>query len=149
MQRSPVLKVISQHQELHGSCTAEVWQVLKQPSQLFSMVTCFSEGLRAQLQSRWYYLIPSGKTQIFLTWRHLTATRYNPIQKYGPQDCVASINTIVKNINHLVNTHNTAAITKLKAIFGLESLADIRDFAQAIAWPSKQLLYCKSLLRAD
>jgi hypothetical protein len=109
----------------------------------------FLEALRVQHQSRWYYHIPSGKPQILPTWRHLTAVRYNPIQNYGPQDCVASINAIVKNIDHLVNTHNTAAITKLKAIFGLESLTDIRDFAQTIAWPSKQILYYKSLLRAD
>jgi hypothetical protein len=149
MQRFPVLKEISQHQEPRGSCTAEVWQALKQPSQLFSMVTSFLEELRAQPQSRWYYLIPSGKTQIPLTWRHLTAARYNPIQKYAPQDCVASINAIIKNIDQLVNTHNTAAITKLKAIFGLESLTDTRDFAQTIAWPSKQLLCCESVLRAD
>jgi hypothetical protein len=116
---------------------------------LSRMETFFLEGSRVQPRLRWYYLIPSGKPQILFTWRHLTAARYNPIQKYGPQDCVASINAIVKNIDHLVNTHNTAAITKLKAIFGLESLTDIRDFAQTIAWPSKQLLYYKSFLRAD
>ncbi|KAF4635431.1 hypothetical protein G7Y89_g2660 [Cudoniella acicularis] len=60
---------------------------------------------------------------------------YNPIQKYGPQDCVASVNAIVTKINSLTDSHNTQAINDLKAIFGLQDLQDIRDFAQTIAWP--------------
>lgn len=63
--------------------------------------------------------------------------RYNPIQKYGPQDCVASVNAIIAKIDHLTDTKNTQAINELKAIFGLESLKDIRDFAMTIAFPSK------------
>ncbi|KAH6670784.1 extracelular serine carboxypeptidase-like protein [Halenospora varia] len=60
---------------------------------------------------------------------------YNPIQKYGPQDCVASVNAIIAKIDHLTDTKNTQAINELKAIFGLESLKDIRDFAMTIAFP--------------
>jgi hypothetical protein len=60
---------------------------------------------------------------------------YNPIQKYGPQDCVASINAIVEKIDTLVASGDDEAITQLKTIFGLESLTDIRDFAQTISFP--------------
>lgn len=63
--------------------------------------------------------------------------RYDPIQKYGPQDCISSINGIIEKIDHLVDSHNTEAIQELKTIFGLQDLEDIRDFAQTIAWPSK------------
>jgi len=63
--------------------------------------------------------------------------RYNPIQKWAPQDCVASINGIIDKMDHLVSTKNTKAINQLKAIFGLGGLKDIRDFAMTIAFPSK------------
>ena len=60
---------------------------------------------------------------------------YAPIQKFAPQDCVASINGIVDKFDALVATNNTAAIRQFKAIFGLEDLADNRDFAMTIAFP--------------
>jgi pimeloyl-ACP methyl ester carboxylesterase len=60
---------------------------------------------------------------------------YDPIQLLAPQDCVASINGIVDNIDLLVRANNIAAIDVLKALFGLSALQDIRDFAQAIAFP--------------
>lgn len=66
--------------------------------------------------------------------------RYNPIQKYGPQDCVASVNGIIAKIDKLTDSHNTKAIEELKEIFGLEKLKDIRDFAMTIAFPSKFLI---------
>lgn len=62
--------------------------------------------------------------------------RYDPIQKYGPQDCVASINAIVDKIDALVLAKNAKAIQELKTIFGLGDLEDIRDFAATIAFPS-------------
>lgn len=40
-------------------------------------------------------------------------------------------------MDQLVASHNQEAITELKAVFGLESLKDIRDFAMTIAFPSK------------
>jgi hypothetical protein len=61
--------------------------------------------------------------------------RYDPIQKFGPQDCVASINAIVEKMDLLVESKNQAAIRELKAIFGLQDLEDIRDFAMTIAFP--------------
>lgn len=61
--------------------------------------------------------------------------RYNPIQKFGPQDCIASINAIIEKIDDLVDSKNDPAIAQLKAIFGLEVLDDIRDFAMSIAYP--------------
>ncbi|TVY80978.1 putative extracellular serine carboxypeptidase [Lachnellula suecica] len=60
---------------------------------------------------------------------------YDPIQRTGPQDCISSVNAIIEKIDRLVDTGNTQAIQELKAIFGLEKLSDIRDFAQSIAWP--------------
>ncbi|KAI1417477.1 peptidase S28 [Hypoxylon sp. FL1857] len=60
---------------------------------------------------------------------------YNPIQKYAPQDCVSRINKIVDNFDLLVEKKHTKAIEEFKALFGLESLTDNRDFAAAIADP--------------
>ncbi|KAI1123531.1 peptidase S28 [Nemania abortiva] len=60
---------------------------------------------------------------------------YDPIQKFGPQDCVASINDIIDKMDSLVLSNNQAAIRELKDIFGLSALEDIRDFAQTIAFP--------------
>jgi hypothetical protein len=60
---------------------------------------------------------------------------YDPIQLLAPQDCVASINQIVDNIDLLVTANNIPAIEKLKALFGLSAVQDVRDFTQAIAFP--------------
>ena len=60
---------------------------------------------------------------------------YNPIQLLAPQDCVASINNIVDNIDSLIESKQDNAIAKLKETFGLSALKDIRDFAQTIAFP--------------
>lgn len=60
---------------------------------------------------------------------------YDPIQKYGPQDCVSSINDIVDKFDSLVAANNSAAIQEFKEIFGLEALTDNRDFAKTIAYP--------------
>jgi hypothetical protein len=60
---------------------------------------------------------------------------YAPIQKFAPQDCVASINAIIDKMDYLVSTNNTGAIQKLKDIFGLGVVSDIRDFAMTIAFP--------------
>ncbi|KAI1266287.1 peptidase S28 [Xylariaceae sp. FL1019] len=60
---------------------------------------------------------------------------YAPIQLLAPQDCVASINNIVDNIDSVIESKNHAAIKELKTIFGLGDLKDIRDFAQTIAFP--------------
>ncbi|OCL06367.1 hypothetical protein AOQ84DRAFT_223885 [Glonium stellatum] len=60
---------------------------------------------------------------------------YDPIQKYAPQDCVASINAIIDKMDMLVTSNNINAIQKLKDIFGLGALEDIRDFAMTIAFP--------------
>ncbi|RDW60239.1 hypothetical protein BP5796_11845 [Coleophoma crateriformis] len=60
---------------------------------------------------------------------------YAPIQKFGPSDCIASINAIVDKMDLLISRNETQAIAELKAIFGLESIPDIRDFAATIAAP--------------
>lgn len=69
----------------------------------------------------------------------LKICRYDPIQKFGPQDCIASINGIIEKIDDLVGSKNEKAIQQLKSIFGLEVLADIRDFAMSIAYPREYL----------
>ncbi|KAF2502375.1 extracelular serine carboxypeptidase-like protein [Lophium mytilinum] len=60
---------------------------------------------------------------------------YDPIQKFGPSDCIASINGIIDKMDQLVQAKNTKAIQELKEIFGLGDLTDIRDFAMTIAFP--------------
>ena len=60
---------------------------------------------------------------------------YAPIQKYAPQDCVASINDIIDKFDALVSANNVEAINEFKGIFGLEDLTDNRDFAMTIAFP--------------
>ena len=60
---------------------------------------------------------------------------YAPIQLLAAQDCVTSINDIVDKIDSLVDSKQDDAIEKLKNIFGLSALEDIRDFAQTIAFP--------------
>jgi hypothetical protein len=60
---------------------------------------------------------------------------YDPIQLLAPQDCVASINSIVDKMDTLIMSNNSAAIQQLKETFGLSALEDIRDFAQTIAFP--------------
>ena len=65
----------------------------------------------------------------------LTYTRYYPIQTYAPQDCIASINAIVDKMDHLISNNAESGIQRLKEIFGLEAIEDLRDFAQTIAFP--------------
>lgn len=60
---------------------------------------------------------------------------YAPVQKYAPQDCVAIVNNIVDRLDGLVAANNTAAVRELQAVFGLDSLTDLRDFAKTIAYP--------------
>jgi hypothetical protein len=72
---------------------------------------------------------------IFRVDRTALPSRYDPIQKLGPSDCVASINAIVDKFDSLVDAKNEKAIQEFKAIFGLEALSDIRDFAATIAFP--------------
>ncbi|WPH03942.1 extracelular serine carboxypeptidase [Acrodontium crateriforme] len=60
---------------------------------------------------------------------------YDPIQKYGPQDCVGRLNGIVDNMDKVFASNNQTAIYKLKEIFGFEGLKDDRDFAYTIAFP--------------
>ncbi|KAL9058435.1 MAG: hypothetical protein Q9162_001730 [Coniocarpon cinnabarinum] len=69
---------------------------------------------------------------------HATATYpqwYAPVQKYAPQDCVASINGIVDKFDGLVASGNRDAVNVFKSLFGLQSLEDDRDFAVTIAFP--------------
>jgi hypothetical protein len=60
---------------------------------------------------------------------------YDPIQKFGPQDCVGSINALVDKIDHVFSTGNATAIRQMKAVFGLQDLTNDGDFAMTIAFP--------------
>ncbi|KAF2774000.1 extracelular serine carboxypeptidase-like protein [Teratosphaeria nubilosa] len=60
---------------------------------------------------------------------------YDPIQKYGPQDAVGSINAIVDKIDQVFDSQDATAIHEMKSVFGLQDLTSNADFAQVIAWP--------------
>ncbi|KAI0403520.1 peptidase S28 [Xylaria palmicola] len=60
---------------------------------------------------------------------------YDPIQALAPQDCVASINDIVDQMDALVRSGDATAVRQFQDIFGLGALGDVRDFAQTIAFP--------------
>ena len=79
----------------------------------------------------WGGIASSGTTKAKLDY----VEWYDPILKYGPQDCVGSINAIVDNIDHVFATGNATVIRQMKAVFGLEELTDNRDFAMTIAFP--------------
>ncbi|KAK4544242.1 hypothetical protein LTR36_004452 [Oleoguttula mirabilis] len=79
----------------------------------------------------WGGIASSGTTKAKLAY----VEWYDPIQKYGPQDCVASINAIVEKIDHVFETGNATAIRQMKAVFGLEALTNNGDFAMTIAFP--------------
>ena len=87
----------------------------------------------------WAGIAASGVTQAVLEYPQW----YAPIQKYAPQDCIASINAIVQKIDTVFATGDRALIRKMKAVFGMELLAD-QDFAQAVAFPSECLFPCTS-----
>ncbi|KAF2725215.1 extracelular serine carboxypeptidase [Polychaeton citri CBS 116435] len=79
----------------------------------------------------WGGIASSGVTKAQLAYPEW----YNPIQKFAPQDCVASINSIVDKIDHVFATGNATSIRRMKSVFGLADLEDNRDFAQTIAFP--------------
>ncbi|CAK4017316.1 serine protease EDA2 [Lecanosticta acicola] len=73
--------------------------------------------------------------------KHTYVEFYDPIQKFGPQDCIGSINAIIDNIDYLFAHGNASQIHHMKSIFGLEALKDNRDFAMTIAFPLGGPLY--------
>ncbi len=75
------------------------------------------------------------RSDFVLDCGELIRNRYDPIQKFGPQDCITRINGIIDKADKLINQNNWAAIQELKQIFGLGGLQDIRDFAMTIAFP--------------
>ena len=78
----------------------------------------------------WGGIASSGTTKAKLAY----VEWYDPIQKYGPQDCVASINAIVDKIDRVFATGSATAIHQMKAIFGLGDLTSDGDFAMTIAF---------------
>jgi hypothetical protein len=79
----------------------------------------------------WGGIAASGTTKAVLEYPEW----YDPIQKYAPGDCTASINGIIDKLDYLIATGQTAAVQQFKEIFGLGALEDIRDFAMTIAFP--------------
>lgn len=86
-----------------------------------------------------FWLIQSGESSsaalLFTSLTELSHHRYAPIQKFGPQDCVGSINAIIDKFDGLVAAGNAEAIQQFKSFFGLGELTDLRDFAMTIAFP--------------
>ncbi|PNS15019.1 cell division control protein 42 [Sphaceloma murrayae] len=78
----------------------------------------------------WGGIASSGTTKAKLTYPEW----YQPIQKYGPQDCIGSLHAIIDDIDAIFATQNRTLITQMKDIFGLADLDD-RDFAMTIAFP--------------
>ncbi|KAL9096942.1 MAG: hypothetical protein Q9165_000906 [Trypethelium subeluteriae] len=123
------------------SCASEAGsvsrQLLNEGLSVIQILMNATNGLGIILENRFYgdsYPLP-GSTTDELRFLTTEQSSYAPIQKFAPQDCVASINAIIDKMDYLVSTNNTAAIQELKNIFGLGSLGDIRDFAMTIAFP--------------
>ncbi|KAK4501445.1 hypothetical protein PRZ48_007254 [Zasmidium cellare] len=79
----------------------------------------------------WAGLASSGLTKGVLGYPEW----YDPIQKFAPQDCTASLNGIIDKIDTVFANGNANQIHHMKSIFGLETLHDNGDFAQTIAYP--------------
>ncbi|KAI7160358.1 extracelular serine carboxypeptidase [Hortaea werneckii] len=79
----------------------------------------------------WGGIASSGTTKAELAY----VEWYDPIQEYGPQDCVGSINAIIDKIDFVRSTGNATAVREMKAIFGLEAVENDGDFAMTIAFP--------------
>lgn len=79
----------------------------------------------------WGGIAASGTTKskpTYVEW-------YDPIQKFGPQDCVGSINGIIDNIDYVFANGNESQINHMKSVFGLEALKNNADFGMTIAFP--------------
>ena len=81
------------------------------------------------------YAYPEWYVQACVPTHLLTHFRYDPIQKYGPQDCIARFNNIFEKTDMLIDANNTAAIAQLKELFGLQDLEDLRDFVYTMSLP--------------
>jgi hypothetical protein len=79
----------------------------------------------------WGGIAASGTTKAVLAYPEW----YDPIQKYAPGDCTASINGIIDKLDYLIATNQKTAVQEFKEIFGLGALEDNRDFAMTIAFP--------------
>jgi hypothetical protein len=62
---------------------------------------------------------------------------YDPIQKYGPEECITSLQTAVGVIDALLDVSDPVPAI-LKGLFGLNELED-DDFADVIASPLGEL----------
>lgn len=88
-------------------------------------------GTDSQTPLLWAGIAASGTTKAKITYPEW----YDPIQKYGPQDAIGSLNAIIDKIDKIFSTQNRTLITQMKSYFGLEELEDDRDFAMTIAFP--------------
>lgn len=79
----------------------------------------------------WAGLSSSGLTKGVLGYPQW----YDPIQKFAPQDCTASLNAVVSKIDTVFSNGNETQIHHMKSVFGLETLKNNGDFAQTIAYP--------------
>jgi hypothetical protein len=59
---------------------------------------------------------------------------YDPIQEYGPEDCISALQSSIKVIDLILDLPEPAP-TLLKGLFGLEELKSHADFADVISSP--------------
>lgn len=59
---------------------------------------------------------------------------FDPIQEYGPVDCISALQSAVKTIDTLLDLPGPVP-TFVKGMFGLEALKDDADFADVISSP--------------
>jgi hypothetical protein len=115
-----------------------VWLVprpLSRSSPMAAQARRFYTAALAQVALRTLFLGIQNGNFIKIRWHAADRCRYDPVQKYGAQDCIASINNIVDKMDAVIETNNTGAIDQLKTLFGLQDLEDIRDFVYSVALP--------------
>lgn len=59
---------------------------------------------------------------------------YDPIQQYGPVDCISALQSAIKTIDKLLDLPQPVP-TLVKGLFGLQGLSDDADFADVISGP--------------
>ena len=64
---------------------------------------------------------------------------YDPIQKYGPEECISALQSSIKTIDTILDLPEPAP-TILKGLFGLEGLKSHADFADVLSSPLGEIV---------
>ena len=65
---------------------------------------------------------------------------HDPIQKYAPAECIATLQSAIKTIDSLLDLPEPVP-TALKTLFGLGELKDNSDFADVLISPTGKYLW--------